>query len=346
MFKRLLGLTCCLLMFWPWQAQAVGPKPEPLQEDEAALLGMYASNGVGFALREDNGQLAVLYPNLRSSAAEDKIGKDSILPLKKEHYDAYTLLQTKSPFFEGDTLSFERNNQGQGISVKIGDMNYNRRFTGNDIGKPFRIAMEKPFNVLREEAKKALVPNKPYTMTADLVELRLYIPHLYYDLRYTTDNNLFGAPLVQSQNAYLDKVATIALGKVQDRLQSFGYGLVIWEAYRSWEDFKVATLALGEKNKNMLPKASEGYSHDTGRSIDVSLYDLATNKQLGMPCDFDEITPAQYSDYLGGTALQRWYRDLLKEQMEAEGFTQSKDEWWHFDYNSKVSYKLLNVVVK
>ena len=65
-----------------------------------------------------------------------------------------------------------------------------------------------------------------------------------------------------------------------------------------------------------------------------------------MICDFDKITPAQYGDSLGGTSLQRWYRDLLKEQMTAQGFTQSKDEWWHFDYNSKVPYQILNVVVK
>ena len=346
MIKAVLGLICCLLMVAPLSVQAIGAKPEAMQEDEAALVGMYASGGTGFVVREADGQLQVVYPDLRSSGYEAKEGKNGILPMKKEHYDVYTLLKMKSPFMEGDTLSFERDNQGRGSSIKIDEINFNRRFTGNEGGKPFRLTLDKPLKELREEAKKALPPHKPYQATAKLVELRTVVPALHYDLRYTTDNNLFGAVLVASHNAYLDEKAAQALVKVQAKLQTYGYGLTVWEAYRSWEDFKVATLALGEKNKSMLPRATEGYSHNTGRSIDVSLYALDTGEPADMPCDFDEITPAQYSDYLGGTSLQRWYRDLLKEQMESEGFTQSKDEWWHFDYDSKVPYQILNVVVK
>ena len=346
MLKALLSSLFCLLLMMPFPAEAIGNKPEPFQGDEAALLGLYASSGIGFVVRENNGQLELLYPDVRSSGDEAKAGKNGLLPLQKEHYDAYTLQKTKSPFFEGDSLIFERDNQGRGASAKIGETNFNRRFVDGEIDKPFRLKLPKPLKELRVEAKKAPVPKKPYKMTATLVELQSVVPDLHYDLRYTTDNNLFGAALVVSKNAYLDKEAAQALGKVQAGLKEYGCGLIVWEAYRSWEDFKVATLALGDKNKSMLPKAEEGYSHNTGRAIDVSLYDLETGEPIAMICDFDQITPAQYGDYLGGTSLQRWYRDLLKEQMTAQGFTQSKDEWWHFDYNSKVPYQILNVVVK
>lgn len=192
-------------------------------------------------------------------------------------------------------------------------------------------------------AEEATVPKLKYTKTADLVDLAAAVPGLHYDLRYTTSNNLFSTPLVLSKKAYLDRTAAQALARVQKDLQPYGYGLVIWEAYRSWKDFKLATLALGEKYKHYLPEAAKCFSHNTGRSVAVSLYELSTGEQVPMICDFDAVSPAQYGDYPGGTELQRWQRDLLREKMTKEGFGASNMEWWHFDYDQKTKYQILNI---
>ena len=62
-----------------------------------------------------------------------------------------------------------------------------------------------------------------------------------------------------------------------------------------------------------------------------------------MISDFDEPSPRQYGSFAGGTTLERWERDLLQQMMSIEGFNCSDMEWWHFDFDSKNSYQLLDV---
>ncbi len=54
---------------------------------------------------------------------------------------------------------------------------------------------------------------------------------------------------------------------------------------------------------------------------------------------YDEMSPRAHADYAGGTARQR---ELLRQTMEAEGFTVLPEEWWHFDYRDWQSYAVQN----
>lgn len=47
---------------------------------------------------------------------------------------------------------------------------------------------------------------------------------------------------------------------------------------------------------------------------------------------YDEMSPRSYPDYPGGTARQRWHRNLLRQAMEMQDCTVYEAEWWHFDY--------------
>lgn len=332
-----LWLTGSLLAWAaPWQ-------PEELSKDEAALVGFYQGNGESMAVRENAGQLEILY---RYQPKDKDFTKSNVFTLVKNHYDSYDLREVGPNTDAGSTIRFDRDKNGQGISLNMGQKSYTRHFTGGENGKPVRITPPKPMEELRKEAEAAQPPALPFNKTADLVEISSVVPGAVYDLRYTTDNNLFGAPLVKSTRAYLDRSAAQALSRVQQDLKPYGYGLVIWEGYRSWSDFKLATLALGEKNQDMLPKAEEGYSHNSGRSVDVSLYDLASGEEVPMISDFDEPSPAQYAQFAGGTQKQRYERDLLRQMMTKEGFTYSDMEWWHFDWDAENTYQILNTKVQ
>jgi len=46
---------------------------------------------------------------------------------------------------------------------------------------------------------------------------------------------------------------------------------------------------------------------------------------------------------VGGTARQRWHRDLLRREMEAEGFDVYRFEWWHFDFGDWSRYPIGNL---
>ena len=334
----LLTAALCLGLTLPCFAGAW--LPEEPSKDEEALIGFYQGNGESLAVRENGGHLQLLYRFLQKD--KDFTGAN-LFTLVKNHYDSYDLRETGPNTDSESTVRFDRDKNGQSISLNLGQKSYTRRFTRSESGKAMRITPPQPMETLRQQAEAAVAPDLPYDKTADLVDLSQTVPGVKLDLRYTTSNNLFGAPLVQSTRAYLDRNAAQALVRVQDGLRPYGYGLVIWEGYRSWSDFKLATLALGKDHADMLPRAEEGYSHNSGRSVDVSLYDLQSGEPVEMISAFDEPSPAQYAQFAGGTQRQRALRDLLRQQMTLQGFTASDMEWWHFDYDAGNRYQVLNV---
>ncbi|HMC67130.1 MAG TPA: M15 family metallopeptidase, partial [Gemmataceae bacterium] len=83
--------------------------------------------------------------------------------------------------------------------------------------------------------------------------------------------------------------------------------------------------------------------HNRGCAVDITLFDRATGEPVEMLTDHDEFSDRSYPDYLGGTALQRWHRDRLRDTLEAEGFAVFPLEWWHFDYRDWRQYPIVNV---
>jgi D-alanyl-D-alanine dipeptidase len=72
------------------------------------------------------------------------------------------------------------------------------------------------------------------------------------------------------------------------------------------------------------------------------MYDLRTGDPVVTTGGYDEMSDRSYPDYPGGTSRQRALRELLREAMEAEGFTVFEAEWWHFDYRDWRSYRIGN----
>jgi D-alanyl-D-alanine dipeptidase len=88
---------------------------------------------------------------------------------------------------------------------------------------------------------------------------------------------------------------------------------------------------------------SEGSKHNRGCAVDLTLYDLATGREVEMPSAYDETTERASPRYSGGTAEQRARRDLLRRAMEREGFKVERNEWWHFNYKDWRHYPLLDI---
>jgi serine beta-lactamase-like protein LACTB len=95
--------------------------------------------------------------------------------------------------------------------------------------------------------------------------------------------------------------------------------------------------------KHFVADPSKGSRHNRGCAVDLTLYDLKTGTPVEMVSGYDEFSDRSYADYLGGTSLQRWHRDLLRNTMEDEGFTVYEAEWWHFDYQDWAHYPILNL---
>ncbi len=178
---------------------------------------------------------------------------------------------------------------------------------------------------------------------SDLVELIKLDPNFVLDIRYATTNNFVGKVVYPEARAFLQRPAAEALVEVSKEMEELGYKLLIFDGYRPWSITKVFWDVTPADKKIFVADPKEGSRHNRGCAIDLSLYDIATGKEVQMTGEYDEMSERSYPDYAGGTEAQREARDLLREKMEAHGFTVYKFEWWHFDYNDWKSYRIGNI---
>lgn len=339
---RILSMLLCLCFFAAghgWAAPAFEPKDCP--KDLKYILGMYYGNGEMFLLRENNGEVELVY---RFGQKDYTFAGSNVYPLYKEHFDSYTINESGPLNHLDAAVRIERSREGYGVSCSVGGNRYSRRFFAGENGRPFRFAPVSDWQALKTAADAAVMPAQLGAgQQSQLVDLAQAVPGLKFDLRYAQTDNCFGQALTDDQRAFLDADAAQALAQAQQYLKPYGYGILVWEAYRPWSVSKLAYDALPADKKSMLPAPEAGFSHNTGRSIDVSLYLLATGENAGMISGFDEPSVRQYASFAGGTTLERYRRDLLRSAMQMAGFTASETEWWHFDYGDIKGFAHLNV---
>jgi len=178
---------------------------------------------------------------------------------------------------------------------------------------------------------------------ADLVELVKLDSTIRLDIRYATNNNFLSTPLYSQARAFLQRPAAEAVVRVNKKLHSKGYGLLIHDAYRPWYITKVFWDATPDDSKKFVADPAKGSRHNRGCAVDLTLLDLKTGKPVVMTSLYDEMSERAYPNYSGGTDEQSKLRDLLRTEMESEGFTVYEFEWWHFDYNDWKSYTIQNI---
>lgn len=187
-------------------------------------------------------------------------------------------------------------------------------------------------------------PHETGQFTAsNLVELIKLDTGIHLDIKYATNNNFADRQVYQEARAFLQRPAAEALVKVNKELKLLGYGLLIYDGYRPWSVTKIFWDITPEENKKFVANPKEGSKHNRGCAIDLSLYEIASGKEVQMTSQYDEMSERSYPNYTGGTAEQRKMRDLLRRLMEANDFTVYDCEWWHFDYKDWKSYRIENI---
>ena len=168
-----------------------------------------------------------------------------------------------------------------------------------------------------------------------LVDVQSLAPDIVVEMRYATANNFTGAPLpgYEANRALFRREAAAALARVQQRLEQDGLGLKVFDAYRPVR----ATRGMMEWTERVGREdlVRDGYiasqsRHNLGLAIDLTLVDLSTGHELEMGTPYDEFTAAAHTANAEGAVADR--RRMLVEVMEAEGFTNYEQEWWHFSF--------------
>ena len=238
---------------------------------------------------------------------------------------------------------FQRNAAGAVTGVVSGTSSLPRRALGPEDGAVFRITPVLPIAQLRREALKGSPPIEPGMFhAAELMELVRLDPSIKLDIRYATSRNFLGTPVYTEARAFLQRPAALALARAHRMLAAQGYGLLIHDAYRPWFVTRIFWDATPEAQREFVADPASGSRHNRGAAVDLTLYELRTGRPVEMPGVYDEFSHRSYPDYPGGTARQRWHRDLLRQTMEVQGFTVNGAEWWHFDHKDWKRYRIGN----
>lgn len=173
----------------------------------------------------------------------------------------------------------------------------------------------------------------------EYVLVNKYIPDIYVELMYATDNNFTGVRIYGFTDAYLRYGTVKKLANVQKELKEQGYSLKIWDAYRPFE----AQQKLWEvyPDPNYVANPADGMKkHNLGGTVDITMV-AADGSIIPMPTEFDDFSlkaDRNYSDIDNEEAVNNVM--ILQNAMENNGFTGYQGEWW--DYSDTVEYEAVD----
>ena len=122
----------------------------------------------------------------------------------------------------------------------------------------------------------------------EYVLVNKYIPDIYVELMYATDNNFTGVRIYDFTDAYLRYGTVKKLANVQKELKEQGYSLKIWDAYRPFE----AQQKLWEvyPDPNYVANPANGMKkHNLGGTVDITMV-AADGSVISMPTEFDDFS--------------------------------------------------------
>ena len=195
---------------------------------------------------------------------------------------------------------------------------------------------------MRKDYENEIMNPSGFVVLAD------YVPHIVQEIRYYSTYNFIGERIdgYEEPCALLTIEAARALKSVSSEMLVQGYRLKVFDAYRPgravrqfvlWgiedQDIRMKPYFYPELEKQQL--FSKGYiasqsSHSRGSTVDLTLLDMTTGKELDMGSPFDLFSEISHPDYKGITLEQYENRMRLQRVMVRNGFEPIDCEWWHF----------------
>ena len=203
--------------------------------------------------------------------------------------------------------------------------------------------------------------------SSQFVTITDVVPDVILEIRYYSTYNFVGTRIdgYLRPTALLTKQAADSLKAVSDDVKEQGYRLKIYDAYRPqkavdhfmrWgaalNDTLMKPYFYPDLNKRVLfPQEyiCEKSGHTRGSTLDLTLFDMAAEKELDMGGTFDWFGPESHPDFCGNpdtgeytgdnskspkgrsiTQEQFEHRMILRKAMLRHGFKPFPTEWWHF----------------
>jgi len=178
----------------------------------------------------------------------------------------------------------------------------------------------------------------------ELVDAVEAVPGLVLDIRYATEKNFTKQKLYPAARCLLRPQVARDLARAQALLKPKGYGLKVFDCYRPFSVQKRMWEAMPVRGL-VAPPDGGGSHHNRGAAVDLTLIKL-DGSEVEMPTDFDDFgKAARINSTLPSKAAQR-HRTVLQDAMLRAGFKVMYMEWWHFDAESPLQYKTLDVPIQ
>jgi zinc D-Ala-D-Ala dipeptidase len=173
------------------------------------------------------------------------------------------------------------------------------------------------------------------------------VPGVRWDAKYATWDNFTGKP---GDGYLVNRIAgtralSSALATAQEKAESLGFGLLLWDGYRPqravdcfvrWaeEPEDAATKARFHPRTTRTEMFEQGYvatrsGHSRGSTVDLTLYHLDTGELTPMGGHHDLMDPISHHGAAVGEVATANRRQLCSI-MEACGFRRYDREWWHY----------------
>lgn len=185
-------------------------------------------------------------------------------------------------------------------------------------------------------------------LTADFVLLSEVVPDAILEVRYYSTYNFVGERIdgYEEPVIIVTKETAAALAKVSAELKTQGYLLKVFDGYRPqravehfvrWaadsDNQKMKSYFYPDVDKSSL--IDQGYissrsGHSRGSTVDLTLFNVETGKEVDMGGNYDFFGERSYYDYDKLTETQSFNRKVLRDAMEHHGFKSISNEWWHF----------------
>ena len=190
--------------------------------------------------------------------------------------------------------------------------------------------------------KEALMDASRFVMLAD------FVPGIIQEIRYYSTYNFVGDRIdgYEIPCALMTKDAARALKAVSNKDAVMGYRLKVFYAYRPARAVRHFVLwGLEDLDQRMKPFFypdlekqeifQKGYvasqsTHSRGSTVDLTLLDMKSGKELDMGSPFDYFSEMSHPDCKDVTEEQFANRMLLRDLMVKNGFSPIDCEWWHF----------------
>lgn len=184
--------------------------------------------------------------------------------------------------------------------------------------------------------------------TATFVNLSEAIPDVILEIRYYSTYNFVGARIdgYEAPIALMTRRAADSLRAVSDDLIKQGYRLKIYDAYRPQRAVDHFARWAAEVNDTLMkpyfyPMVDKSLlfelgfiarksSHSRGSTVDLTIVDMRTGKDVDMGSVFDWFGNESHFYSRSITPEQLHHRLILRKAMMRHGFQPISTEWWHY----------------